>query len=268
MVSLRQVKSTLEELAIFNMDGPVGDTKYVFLCSTVDQSAQSQHKWKFLTRQSSLEIYPFGSFADFPNLKSINAELRMLVGGVEHSNLPTPNNDRETNYPYPRSISLIAALPSSIERLELGSCRPDETSTLLELLDHIDSFPHLKHLEIQWQDVPYNPDFSKPFIHPGFSAAERVKFESQCSAAGVELKTSGGRLPSKTLYHWYDHTVKLTDGQQPAYVRYTLEYPYQGWEKLCEEFECDPATGYRFDMPHGIAAPRWPPLVGDGSPSI
>lgn len=247
-VALQQVKLTLHRLVIENWDGLGGDSRLVISRSSVVSFARFYYLHTLLIRIFSLEIYPFGSFADFPKLKSITMELNYLIGGVKHPNLPTPTDDRATDYPYPSNLTLTEALPPSIEKLVL-SCGP--TTALFELLDHINSFPLLKHLEITWHDVHYNPDFSQPFTFPGFSETERVEFEDLCTAAGIQLTTSGGRLPTKKLYHWYDRTKELVEFERPQFAQFWVEYPYEGWEELCEEFECDPATGYRWDMPHG-----------------
>jgi len=106
---------------------------------------------------------------------------------------------------------------------------------------------HLKKLYLGWEGVTYpdKPNSAVLTIYPGFTKEEAEKLQADCLQAGIDIEVK--YLPPKMKYVQYKSMPKdEQESKWPISVSHVFHYPWDGYEKLCEEKGCDPATGLPF----------------------
>jgi len=180
-----------------------------------------------------LDSYPVGSFAAFETLTSIDALATAMIGyGGER----TCDGFRE-------SQELVNSVPPTLEALSLRDCHevlaPHIVSQASQLvLQKSTRTPALKQLNMGWEGIVYpdKPRTPGPVVHPGFTKEEAQQLMAECEKAGIELKVK--YIPPKPKWVSYSN-------EQANRATHIFYYPYDGYEKCCEENGCDQETGRR-----------------------
>lgn len=187
---------------------------------------------------SNFETCPVGSFSYFEKLNSIDAFAMLMLG----------NGFPGTCEGFPRLQELVDAVPPSLESLTLRECR-DVTpqylvSQVSQLVMQKDTVaPALKRIDLGWEGIRYpdKPRTTGPVVHPGFTKVEATQLSEKCEKAGIELRVKYLPPPRKLVsYH-----MPQVDATMPYQASHIFNYPYEGYEKCCEEHGCDPETGGR-----------------------
>lgn len=197
---------------------------------------------------SILENYPIGSLTDFRSLRKVTLDSYTLTGGNDNQNLEGFQSHQD----------LLNSLPPSIEELTLLSCNynehvPIQISTLIS--QKAEQFPALKRIDLGWEKIKYpdKPSPPEPFKFPGFTEKAAMALLAELEAAGVEMVMK--TVPPQPKYIHYrvnekDHVEEQGGGgtlfrKAPPEVTHYVPYPYDDYERLCEEHGCDPKTGRR-----------------------
>jgi hypothetical protein len=65
----------------------------------------------------------------------------------------------------------------------------------------------------------------------------------ECENAGIEMLVRLHPPEQKTVQYLAKDDL-AEDGPDEMYATKSFDYPYEGYEQLCEENGCDPATGF------------------------
>ncbi|MCJ1246479.1 hypothetical protein MMC30_003687 [Trapelia coarctata] len=211
MAALEHLKHCLKEITILCSDGCVS---------------------------TELDAYPIGSFASFEKLTSIDILATGMLGD-EHEG---------TCDGFPGSQELVDAVPPSLESLSLRDCNGVSAPCLVSqvsqlVLQKATRTPALKFLNLGWEGIVYpdKPRTPGPVIHPPFTREEAEQLMVECEKAEIELKVK--YVPPELK--WVSYTKEPEKGKMPYRVTHTYYYPYEGYEKCCEENGLDPETGRR-----------------------
>lgn len=150
---------------------------------------------------------------------------------------------------FPSIESLVDAIPRSLEQLYiLDGLRYSDLyhdialAVIFELLRQKHCFPALKVLDFGWERRPHLDRSRTPdsLYHIGFTKEDYRKVVAQCQKAGLELIL---KTPSpKYIYYFVDD-----DGNRTTLgtneVQHIVHYPYDDYERICNENGCDLETG-------------------------
>ena len=176
---------------------------------------------------NELASYPIGSFTDFEKLTSIHVDASILVGDFQ-----SEGDDHRIDG-FKRRQSLVNAVPWSLEVLHIMRYDESFVPCIFEFISQkATCSPKLRLLNLRWNIVQY-PDRPKPsgtIIHPGFTEEEADRLMAECRAAGVEITILYWPPDSKTVY-----LPRETSSGEMIYKEHWFEYPYDGYDKFCEE---------------------------------
>lgn len=191
-------------------------------------------------RYPELEPCPLGSFADFDKLTSIETFMTEMIG--------KSHEEPDSSAGFPAWQELVDSVPSTLESLTLRECKRILPAHLVSQISRLVSQKHLrtpalKKIDFEWESIQF-PDKTRtpgPVIHPGFTKEEAQLLIKECEKAGIELVVN--YLPSKLK--WVSCSKTPGAGVLQCHDQHIFHYPYEGYEKVCEEHGCDPATGRR-----------------------
>lgn len=187
---------------------------------------------------SDIESCPVGSFSYFEKLTSIDAFATLMLG----------NGCPGTREGFPKLQELVDAVPPSLESLTLRKCRKVTPQYLVSqvsqlVLQRATVAPALKRMDLGWEGIRYpdKPRTTGPVVHPGFTKEEATQLSEECEKAGIELRVKYLPPPRK----WVGYHMPQVHPTMPYQQSHIFNYPYEGYEKCCEEHGCDPETGGR-----------------------
>jgi hypothetical protein len=146
-------------------------------------------------------------------------------------------------------------LPPNLETLVISVLK---ASDCFNLIDNMANYPSLKMLDIGWKCIRLDPEAPRPKLphyHGDFTKSQVLDVLHRCAEAGIEFQMGYTEPPYRLLQHWVDQRrlsrgePEFADDGTKIYTVLFVTWPYKEWDKLCEEFESDPKTGYRWDMP-------------------
>ncbi|KFX98238.1 hypothetical protein V490_02388 [Pseudogymnoascus sp. VKM F-3557] len=160
----------------------------------------------------------------------------------------------EANY-YPPIQNLVDAIPKSLELLHIegGIGIVDTTgevalAVILKLLDQRHRFQALKTLDFGWKSRCPNGRSKRDWnYHPGFTHEGYRKVIARCQKAGIELILEALTPSPKYVYCRMDDDGKMT-ASGTNQVKHIVHYPYDDYERICSENECDPETGRPYEL--------------------
>ncbi|KFZ03519.1 hypothetical protein V502_10884 [Pseudogymnoascus sp. VKM F-4520 (FW-2644)] len=154
---------------------------------------------------------------------------------------------------FPTSQNIVDAIPLSLERLcILGGpyCnvrRNFALAVIFKLLQQKHRFQKLQILDFGWKRdrYPNKPRFRESYYHEGFTKEDYHEVIARCRKAGVELILKPLTPSPKNIYYCVDGDGKITASGANE-VKHIVHYPYDDYERICNENGCDLETG----MPH------------------
>jgi hypothetical protein len=188
---------------------------------------------------SGIEEFPIGSLTGFAKLETVNMDSTILTGA--------PGPERVIDGFHSRQ-SLADTLPTRLCHLQLSNCLydrylPSRVATLISRKPT--TFPHLKTLNLEWERIEYpdKPSPSSPHKHPGFEREAALQLLEKMEAMDVKMV-----MPSKPPEPKFLYYMKENEGSENGIfgsirVSHSVEYPYEDYERLCEEHGCDLVTG-------------------------
>ncbi|QDS73459.1 hypothetical protein FKW77_008914 [Venturia effusa] len=214
--ALAHLKSSLTTLTLFDDEADIGE--------------------------GDLAGFPIGSLVEFERLHTLRLESSMLTGEA----------GEETVLDGFSSVQSIASsLPSSLCHLQLLHCEYNSriASEIVHLIAWKSSVvPHLKTLDIGWERIVYpdKPSPPGPFKYSPFERAAALQLLEDMEAVGVEMIMPAKPPEAKFVCYMKEHE-RAVEGISGFFgkirVSHPVYYPYDEYEKLCEEHGCDPATG-------------------------
>jgi hypothetical protein len=150
------------------------------------------------------------------------------------------------------SQSIADAIPPSLEQLYI-SAESDRTQfrhdvaldVIFKLLQQKHRRPALKTLNLGWMKDPYlgKNKTDKILYHRGFTAEDCLEVIARCQEAGLELILKSLAPPGTKYICYYvdDDGNKTASGTNE--VQHIVHYPYDDYERICNENGCDLKTG-------------------------
>lgn len=191
---------------------------------------------------SALEGFPIGSLVGFERLHTLRLDSSMLTG----------QSGEETVIDGFSSVqSIVNSLPKSLCHLQLLHC--EYNLNIAPEIVHLVAWkstvvPNLKTLDIGWERIVYpdRPSPPEPFKYSPFEKGAALQLLEDMEAVGVEMIMPAKPPEAKFVCYMKEHE-RAVEGTSGFFgkirVSHPVYYPYEEYEKLCEEHGCDPATG-------------------------
>lgn len=191
---------------------------------------------------SELEGFPLGSLAGFDRLHTLRLDSSMMTG----------ISGEETVVDGFSSIqSIVNSLPKNLRHLQLLHC--EYNLNIASEIVHLIAWkttvvPDLKTLDIGWERIVYpdKPSPPDPFKYSPFEKMAALQLLEDMEAVGVEMIMPAKPPEAKFVCYMKEHE-RAVEGTSGFFgkirVSHPVYYPYDEYEKLCEEHGCDPATG-------------------------
>ncbi|KFY03650.1 hypothetical protein O988_01324 [Pseudogymnoascus sp. VKM F-3808] len=203
---------------------------------------------------SSIKDSSIGSLMPLEGLRRLSTtwEIFLCRGDV--------NNEKEY---FPSIQGILDGIPKSLELLHISGglnqedCNRDRAlAVILELLEQKHRFPAFKALDFGWKRrCPNMLWIYDSRYHPGFTGEDYLKVKSRCQNAGVELILKPFTPRPKNIYYFVDDDgTKTMSGANK--VKHIVHYPYDDYEKICNENGCDPESGVPYES-GGIRDKDW-----------
>lgn len=191
---------------------------------------------------SALEGFPIGSLAGFERLHTLRLDSSMMTG----------KSGEETVIDGFSSVqSIVNSLPKSLRHLQLLHC--EYNLNIASEIVHLVAWkttvvPELKTLDIGWERIVYpdKPSPLGPIKYSPFEKGTAMQLLQNMEAVGVEMIMPAKPPEAKFVCYMKEHE-RAVEGTSGFFgkirVSHPVYYPYDEYEKLCEEHGCDPATG-------------------------
>lgn len=191
---------------------------------------------------SELEGFPLGSLSGFTRLHTLRLESSMMTG---------KSGEEVVIDSFSSVQSIVNSLPRSLRHLQLLHCEynPNIASEIVHLVAWKSTVvPDLETLDIGWERILYpdKPSPPEPFKYSPFEKGAALQLLEDMEAVGVEMIMPEKPPAAKFVCYMKEHE-RAVEGTSGFFgkirVSHPVYYPYDEYEKLCEEHGCDPATG-------------------------